>query len=679
MKQLIATALLALAAPGQGAPEHEAPTRPYAWSERAVELARSLPVQDGGRIKPLDTYAGFTLLRLNGKRSVVTPSGERLAPIEWLLDALIFPEVAATYPVFLLQNVETALAIDVPTYGKEKRDRYSFDELRPGLPRLFELARDWSSIEKERRSPVQDQVVHLAENVQTFLHLAGHLDFARGTFSVGESEALAELFGGERDVRYDEIVARAGELRALHARLSAEPPEAARGELAAVGGFLGTAAEIPSESVSLALFAPPLAQGEAPGTPAAWWSPADLLVQSYQGGGVGEDHVEALRAFGALIATREDPAGFERELAAAHGLLTGLGAARGETGRLGLELTYYDAKVVSRSLVLFVLGFVVVALLWIRPRSRVLYGGAWAATVGGLALLTAGIVMRCLIRGRPPVSTLYETVLFVAATGILIALCAEVLDRRRVALSGAALLGTLGMFVANGYETLDARDTMPSLVAVLDTNFWLATHVTAITIGYSAGLLAALFGSFFVVAKLVRRGRPEPEFDRRLARTVYGVLCFGLIFSIVGTILGGIWANDSWGRFWGWDPKENGALMIVLSQIAILHARLCGWLKHHGLCVAAALAGIVVAFSWWGVNLLGVGLHSYGFTRGVQNALWTYYGIQWGVGALGGLAWWLERCHLAAGPASGSPGSEPESALPDSEAPTPSENPAQVA
>jgi cytochrome c biogenesis factor len=111
----------------------------------------------------------------------------------------------------------------------------------------------------------------------------------------------------------------------------------------------------------------------------------------------------------------------------------------------------------------------------------------------------------------------------------------------------------------------------------------------------------------------------------------------------VGTILGGIWANDSWGRFWGWDPKENGALLIVLSQLVILHARMGGYLREHGVCAAAALGGTVVAFSWFGVNLLGVGLHSYGFTQGISTALWTYYGIQWGIVGLGTIGWWRNR------------------------------------
>ena len=111
---------------------------------------------------------------------------------------------------------------------------------------------------------------------------------------------------------------------------------------------------------------------------------------------------------------------------------------------------------------------------------------------------------------------------------------------------------------------------MPSLVAVLDSNFWLATHVTTITIGYAAGLLASAFAHVWILGKLLGYRRGDKAFYETVSQMTYGVLCFGLLFALVGTMLGGIWANYSWGRFWGWDPKENAALMICLWQIAML-------------------------------------------------------------------------------------------------------------
>ena len=94
-----------------------------------------------------------------------------------------------------------------------------------------------------------------------------------------------------------------------------------------------------------------------------------------------------------------------------------------------------------------------------------------------------------------------------------------------------------------------------------------------------------------------------------------------LLFTSVGTLLGGIWADQSWGRFWGWDPKENGALLIVLWLIWVLHGRLSGHFKLRGFATALALTNIMVALTWFGVNLLGVGLHSYGFISGIAYGL----------------------------------------------------------
>ncbi len=114
------------------------------------------------------------------------------------------------------------------------------------------------------------------------------------------------------------------------------------------------------------------------------------------------------------------------------------------------------------------------------------------------------------------------------------------------------------------------------------------------------------------------------DISKLLARMIYGTTCFAIFFSFVGTVLGGLWADDSWGRFWGWDPKENGALIIVLWNALVLHARWDGLVKDRGLAVLAIAGNIVISWSYFGVNQLGVGLHSYGFTEGVLLALGVY-------------------------------------------------------
>jgi len=146
-----------------------------------------------------------------------------------------------------------------------------------------------------------------------------------------------------------------------------------------------------------------------------------------------------------------------------------------------------------------------------------------------------------------------------------------------------------------------------------------------VTLGYGATFLAGVLGIFWIVQRIAERWtatNPSQQIAARqeqdqLYRMTYGVVCFALFFSFIGTVLGGLWADDSWGRFWGWDPKENGALMIVLWNAAALHARWDRWLGPRGFALFAIGGNIITAWSWFGTNQLGIGLHSYGFTSGV--------------------------------------------------------------
>ena len=168
---------------------------------------------------------------------------------------------------------------------------------------------------------------------------------------------------------------------------------------------------------------------------------------------------------------------------------------------------------------------------------------------------------------------------------------------------------------------------------MLDTQFWLSTHVVTVTLGYGATFLAGLLGTCAIVHQIwTRKARDVggaaaeavKQVQDRLYRMTYGVVCFALFFSFIGTVLGGLWADDSWGRFWGWDPKENGALMIVLWNAAVLHARWDRWIGPRGFALFAIGGNIVTAWSWFGTNQLGIGLHSYGFTSGVLMLLAGY-------------------------------------------------------
>src|SRR5437899_3212166 len=189
------------------------------------------------------------------------------------------------------------------------------------------------------------------------------------------------------------------------------------------------------------------------------------------------------------------------------------------------------------------------------------------------------------------------------------------------------------------------------LQAVLDTNIWLATHVVAITTGYSAMFLAGMLAIIYVV-RGVFTGSLKKQTADSLARMTYGVVCFATLFSFVGTVLGGIWADQSWGRFWGWDPKENGALIIVLWNALILHARWGGLVRERGLVNLAIVGNIVTSWSWFGVNMLGIGLHSYGFTAAAFRWLMFFVLSQLALVALGLLP---RTCWMSFKPAAPAP------------------------
>jgi ABC-type transport system involved in cytochrome c biogenesis permease subunit len=173
----------------------------------------------------------------------------------------------------------------------------------------------------------------------------------------------------------------------------------------------------------------------------------------------------------------------------------------------------------------------------------------------------------------------------------------------------SGLVGFCTLIVAHHLSM--SGDTMEMMQAVLDSNYWLGTHVVTITIGYSATFIAGMLGHVFIIRRLT--GTLDKATSKSLTQMTYGIVCFCLLFSFVGTILGGIWADQSWGRFWGWDPKENGALLLVLWHAIILHARLGGFVRERGLAVMAVFGNIICSIAWFGVNMLGIGLHTYGF------------------------------------------------------------------
>jgi ABC-type transport system involved in cytochrome c biogenesis permease subunit len=318
--------------------------------------------------------------------------------------------------------------------------------------------------------------------------------------------------------------------------------------------------------------------------------------------------------------------------------------ARDQYKYVPMEISYFKRDYFLNALVYFLIASVSALVMWGMGGlpARIASWVTWASTLVGAGYCVIAIVKRCIIMERPPVGNLYDTVIFIAATGVIFSLLVEFFSRKRFALGMAPIMGTLLILLARRYELGDATDHFNPLVAVLDSNFWLATHVITITLGYSAGLLAAFLSVGYILIRGLNLDGVNKDLRRSLTKAVYGCICLTVFLSLVGTVLGGIWANYSWGRFWGWDPKENGALMIVLWTLGILHARLGGIIKDWGLHLASLFTACVVAFSWWHVNFLGVGLHNYGFT-GKAGIIWTFYGSVMAVILLGALAMLVER------------------------------------
>jgi cytochrome c-type biogenesis protein CcsB len=248
------------------------------------------------------------------------------------------------------------------------------------------------------------------------------------------------------------------------------------------------------------------------------------------------------------------------------------------------------------------------------------------AYVGALAAMIAGFTIRGLIAGRPPVTNMYESVVYVGAGVALLGLVFAVRHRQSFILSAAATVSTLALILADCAPLVLDPSVRP-LEPVLRSNFWLVTHVLTITLSYAALALALGLANITLGYCVVRS-------DNRVAiatlsRLTYKVLQVGVLLLAAGVVLGGVWADYSWGRFWGWDPKEVWALVALLGYLAVLHARFVGWVGDRGLAALTVVCFALVVMGWYGVNfVLGAGLHSYGFGGGGQRVVYAAVVLQ---------------------------------------------------
>lgn len=634
MKQLRMPLLIllafALAACSRPVPkfEHEV-LRTEPWSKEVVTEMASVAVQDNGREKPLSVLASIRLYKIHGRRdvkfSITDSSGKEqkitLSPIEWLLDVWCYPEQAGHYPLFRIENSGVMDALGLANEGQKPDFVYiSYEQVFGVATKLRELASKYADIEEAQRSAVEEQISDLWQNFMYYNRLHRQLEAFQYTVPV-EGE-LKDVFGSDT-VDLGSIATHADGFRAQIAKLDSTLSNASDSMLQ-LTKFIASVAD--NDASGVGLVGPAEGEGKV-------WIPIGAAIERIIKGQKGPvvDMITSLQ-----VATNADSLS-EREAGLLAYKAASIAAAGSNYNKVQIEREtyYYQASWHYQALHYFLFSFLLATITWMVPRSKLMWWASMIVSIAALGMLSYDLTLRCLITGHPPIKNLYDTFLFIAWTSVLLSLATEFVIPRRMALAAAPFFGALLIMFARMYEVSNAADTMDKLQAVLDSNFWLATHVTTINIGYAAGLVAAMLAYAWIFLRVFRISHPSDVHAKALIRMCYGVTCFGLLFSVVGTILGGVWANDSWGRFWGWDPKENGALMICLAQISLLHARMSGWVRDFGFVIWAGITGLVVVFSWFHVNLLQVGLHAYGFDKDLAQAVWVTYSVQGGILAVG--------------------------------------------
>lgn len=544
-----------------------------------------LPVQSEGRIKPLDSLGRQYLLQLHERQSLELEDGTTLSASQWVAEVMLSPEKAARRNVITIRHPDLVTLVAPP--GSQDRKHFSLAEIFPNLKKLVEQAQRVSQVEAQLRNPYQKEVIELSNAVTSLVNLQSLVQLPQtGSPDAFYRSAFEQMKAGK--TAFD-----------LHQKGQSYNEEDFE-------SFLGLAATLRrlDQSAGPRLVPPREENGQAPGKLDDWWTVGAAVLKSP----VGDPDPVVLDYGAAATAYRNGEAETFNEAVERLREETKL-RAPDRVHRAELEAAFNHSELFYRSSALYVLAFVLVILSWLKwPRT--LGTAAAAILVVTLVAHTAGLGIRMYLHGRPPVTNLYSSAVFVGWGAVWLGLILERFFKNGIGSACAASIGFMSLIVA--HHLAAQGDTLAMLQAVLDTNFWLATHVVVITLGYSATFLGGFLGIIYVLRGFFSRSL-DSQTESSLQRMVYGIICFGTLFSLIGTLLGGIWADQSWGRFWGWDPKENGALLIVLWNAVILHARWGKLIQARGLMVLAILGNIVTAWSWFGTNMLGVGLHSYGF------------------------------------------------------------------
>ncbi|MFN3454203.1 MAG: cytochrome c biogenesis protein [Pseudobdellovibrio sp.] len=278
------------------------------------------------------------------------------------------------------------------------------------------------------------------------------------------------------------------------------------------------------------------------------------------------------------------------------------------------EVFYYDMHPFRWAYILYFVSALILLFIWVRNLNSGMTL-VWCLVLCGFAIHTLGFGFRVYLAERPPVTNMYETVVWMSWGAVLFSMILEKIYKFKSLIFAGALVGFVAMVVADTAPAVLDPSIQP-LEAVLRSNYWLIVHVMTITISYAAFALAFGLGDIGLVYYAIDPDKYKDQIQK-ITTGVYRSMQIGVAFLAPGIILGGIWADYSWGRFWGWDPKETWALIALLGYIIILHARLVNWIQNFGMLVSGVMTFNLVIMAWYGVNfILGAGLHSYGFGAG---------------------------------------------------------------
>ena len=576
-----------------------------------LESFSNLPILANGRIKPLDTVGRTTLLTIQGRQAVYLADGSKITPNRWLLDALFRAEIADTYRTFKIENLEalalvgqtdetlkreydsmTARFMAVLGFLPSRHSRFSFEQLDPYLAEIDRQGGLAIELEPAQRNPFQRAVLKLRNNLVLYQQLKHSMILPEEHDFLTLLQELQENYGTG--------------IAAVRARANEEEHDAA------LAAQMIDAGQIFLRMDNLAFMFPMPPLGEDT-SDHLWQKTGKALLESFQTGMVNP---YAMAYAGLGRAWREQsPVTFNTivELYS-----TQLNTKFTEQmSKANAERRFNDAAPFYTSLLIYIFVFLIAITSWLVWPEALQKSAYWLLILAWVAT-TVGILTRMWLEGRPPVTNLYSSALFVGWGCVGLCIILEKIFPNGIGSTAGGLTGFATMIVAHQLSL--TGDTLEMMRAVLDSNFWLATHVIIITIGYSATFLSGFLAVIYLFRGIFTKSL-DKDTAKSLERMVYGIVCFAALFSLVGTILGGIWADQSWGRFWGWDPKENGALLIVIWNAIILHARWGGLARTRGIMALAIFGNIVTSWSWFGTNMLGVGLHSYGFMDEAFKAL----------------------------------------------------------